>query len=1608
MTSLSKQLEALRTSTSKQLTVDKAHVSLLFDRKEAQTIDRETAFKIGWTGLDQLRKLDPVFEGDFEFFDETALNFQRTLISKEENELLNKRIEKFLFLLMPYMQHFACHQVLEWLIFKYQIYSYNAEMVMAIFLPFHETNVYGRLLSLIDFNFSTSKDWGFLAHFHKNASAVSFNILVKHGLSSGHSLVSRMSRLIDQGIQLVGEEYLEAKGQLLFTFYAKIMLGMLTDNTKIDDTLLSKVIPLVGSGLKSSIMSFRFASLMIICQLSLTVKLASNIVDSIVKILLIKMKESSIDSYLSSLVVLCQQQGVQQFSSKAMLKIFRKEQTLGFWSAVRSLSATTDMLAFLKPLWETLFSIVTSDAYSEEEKDAALHGLLQTGEADVLNGEQASAYLMKIVEETERGFVITSQFKKVLQAVCNRHSNEFNTIVVEWNTRDEKVIRNFLDTCDLNNLLVMFAKESSLKKRNRRRSESIRKSASDEKSEKSKSAYEKADEMAKTSEFTKRQVFSGDPLKKAIKWLKNSDFENLYWALDEMASRKSYFESRLEEEVEDFALNIIQTCVSRSDGTLSSKVKSALSQAKLSELYCVALLSRYDNNEAPSKKARTSQSNMDDIRKAFEGEPREKFEKRQQFVLELLNITPKLPIGAKIINALFEVVKEVDAAADGQQQFFSQQLAIGILCRILSDPGKYKVTVADLQMEYVVEIMRNTHSHHILRDSLKLLTAAVKLDPCSVTSHVMAVFTFMGSGLLRKDNELTLSIIESTLEALFVAVIAPSKNRNRDAIIMQLIGVTRIFASSASDIPAHRRSRMAKAISRAIGVENTWIVTSVLLEGLCAKWQRSATDAGKKAVDNDAFEDIALELCIDMGPSDQLIAIFDLMQFVIRMSGDANSKKESARLDNEIFDRMKYSLPKLRHFRFVIIGLVVKILSQRNLYETLAKCDDNTLYTILLPISKRLMITSVDLDVFIQKECVAIEQNGDPQTVRYWVALQTKAEIISDKLRHLLPGGVAAKLIAEVLQDEKADSQIREKALQLANLKLMQDGYFFSDGGINEEHLVQLASVLNQWIAPHRSKAESILLCQNAAFSLKLVAKRLPVQSESNVLTITMEKCTETASQWQTLDEYMVGNVLLLAGELVRSHNMRCTMLSAEPLLKICLEVLYDCLTSTLKEQTGEEDNNLNKRQRVRQQSLCGRKHGSDTLLICALTCMQRVLDKYSAFITSHVESVVVCFARLCARFWDADGEGGIASILLGNKNNTANNKASIHHRLSLVRSALQQIEPRVLPVQFGGAVVQLIKEEKCLHAVFAVLRGFFTMKNREAVCRIKSELVETVILKALEHRSLVRTPEQFENVCNVELSIFSALVKMVDILSENEIRPFINIIIQWAETGLTSNDINLKVRLITLFSFANHFYQSYNSLATPYFSKLIDIGNAILKQSNASAAVDTTQLIFNGKKHTIEGVEADYLITQVLDFIGNYGRHTHFLSTERAESLIDPLVEELANTKIAGHEKRCVPYLAEALYRVSEATIDTFPELLNKVLMKTRNNRPKIRYRTLLVVEALFDKIGDSIAPHLPLVMPYLSELLEDENENVENQCGKVVQLLQDKFGDNIAEGFA
>jgi hypothetical protein len=90
-----------------------------------------------------------------------------------------------------------------------------------------------------------------------------------------------------------------------------------------------------------------------------------------------------------------------------------------------------------------------------------------------------------------------------------------------------------------------------------------------------------------------------------------------------------------------------------------------------------------------------------------------------------------------------------------------------------------------------------------------------------------------------------------------------------------------------------------------------------------------------------------------------------------------------------------------------------------------------------------------------------------------------------------------------------------------------------------------------------------------------------------------------------------------------------------------------------------------------------------------------------------------------------------------------------------------------------------------------------------------------------------------------------------------------------------------------------------------------------------------------------------------------------------------DSLLAELDNSRVDGHEQRCLPHLADCLYQVSDSCPDLFArEICRKLLLKTRSKSHKVACRSLAVLQRVIVRVGDSMGPVLGLVVHHLHEL--------------------------------
>ena len=159
LTSLSAQLKRLQVPQTNLLNIagDKRRVSFLYDPKEAANLDSEAVFSVAMNGLEQLKLIDPETFESFELtlFSSSSISFERAIQTKQVNDKLDQELRRFLIHLSPYFMLKSAHKVFEWLVFRYQIHTYNLNELFMCVLPYHETNYFVRALQLINFQSSS-------------------------------------------------------------------------------------------------------------------------------------------------------------------------------------------------------------------------------------------------------------------------------------------------------------------------------------------------------------------------------------------------------------------------------------------------------------------------------------------------------------------------------------------------------------------------------------------------------------------------------------------------------------------------------------------------------------------------------------------------------------------------------------------------------------------------------------------------------------------------------------------------------------------------------------------------------------------------------------------------------------------------------------------------------------------------------------------------------------------------------------------------------------------------------------------------------------------------------------------------------------------------------------------------------------------------------------------------------------------------------------------------------------------------------------------------------------------------------------------------------------
>ncbi|KRZ56937.1 HEAT repeat-containing protein [Trichinella nativa] len=252
MTSLSNQLKRLAVPESQIYKQKKRLVSLLFDSSDAAEIDREKIFAIGSDGFVQLKAIDKSFaEFEMHLFDESILDLERALLTKDANEKLDETIEAFLILLTPYLLLGAAQKCLEWLIRRFRIYEYNVPAVLRCALHYHESNTFVRLLQTL----AIPKDdplWNWLIPTQLTGQSIAKSDLCKECIKNPNLLIF-LCDTVPILLKLARKyKWNLASFTIVYNFYASLIGSVIYFNNHLTDEFLNQLYPYIIDGLKAA------------------------------------------------------------------------------------------------------------------------------------------------------------------------------------------------------------------------------------------------------------------------------------------------------------------------------------------------------------------------------------------------------------------------------------------------------------------------------------------------------------------------------------------------------------------------------------------------------------------------------------------------------------------------------------------------------------------------------------------------------------------------------------------------------------------------------------------------------------------------------------------------------------------------------------------------------------------------------------------------------------------------------------------------------------------------------------------------------------------------------------------------------------------------------------------------------------------------------------------------------------------------------------------------------------------------------------------------------------------------------------------------------------
>ncbi|KAL2845666.1 hypothetical protein BJY01DRAFT_180530 [Aspergillus pseudoustus] len=926
------------------------------------------------------------------------------------------------------------------------------------------------------------------------------------------------------------------------------------------------------------------------------------------------------------------------------------------------------------------------------------------------------------------------------------------------------------------------------------------------------------------------------------------------------------------------------------------------------------------------KRRRTSQNNM--IAMTTKDEVKlSKLMDKMTFILELVD-SSNPEAHPELTEGLFQVLAAIHHFKSQIQSGMSYllSLTLGSLLAIVNrskNTAKPLFDTSVVRADMVVDCVRTTESPQVQNTALLLVAGLSVIAPELVLHSVMPIFTFMGSGVLRKDDDYSVSVIDQTIDQVVPALIQSLRHQKRD-VVSGTSELLLSFTAAFEHIPSHRRLRLFHALITKLGTEEfLFAVLAMLANRYSMDKAVLVLMTGLVSDASAAVELTTYSKFLDL-VSDSLKPKPGISQVLLGIGSDDGREPQKVAVD------------LLRALAYLFKHSSLKVKIARAL--TAESGDADHIRRLFSKILEQVLAIGESM------------QNVKP-------IHQAAGDVLSGLFSTLTTIDFLDTIEALL---KRPDDALRRKVLSLLGARLQQTP---ERDGESQMRMLDFLAVLVAIV----ESSPDILLKHGAVTCIDRITEKYGKKEPSKV-THAAQVVASAACIGQGDERIRINGVLCLAS-----------------MVEVLGQAVIPALPEILNRSIGLlglslEDGKIN-----------ARLHDAVFTLFSALFVHLPYMIS-----GSHLDRLLILSFKSTVS-GDIDDENRQEALrFMARKVNMASTLASIDRNWQQAVSA----GPAATREALEAVSLSIEKHPKSatmknLGVLSSILFRAFDLRREQAVLASKS-IFDVSDLEAIE--------DLFNDVT----------IKMIYKLNDTTFRPIFTKLVAWA-TGLPKKDTQgTLARLTTLYRFLQAFFGTLQSIVTGYASYIIDnVASVLATASPSNPATKSLWLAIMGMLRSAFEHDQDEFwqspshLTKITTPLITQLRHatsTSTLSTITTETI--PTITELAIAADSTDNHKEINSTLMRFLRPGTSvpfSSGSAGSTANKKTASGGGENPHTRIAALKTQQSLTEHLGEDWLALLPEMLPYISELMEDEDEGVEREVRVWVKQIEGVLGERL-----